>query len=122
MSVEPTGRRETPLRHDAVTIPCPLCATPFVAVGKRRYCSPACVAAAYRLRKRAAAPPIVIPQARPRKPVTVYECDACGTRSVGEQRCGDCGTFMRRIGLGGPCPHCDEPVAITDLLSEEVSP
>jgi len=38
-----------------------------------------------------------------------------------EQRCG-LRAFMRRVGLGGPCPHCDEPVAITDLLSEEVSP
>ena len=27
---------------------------------------------------------------------------------------------MRRVGIGGHCPHCDEPVAITDLLDEEV--
>jgi len=30
-------------------------------------------------------------------------------------------TFMRRVGPGGNCPHCDEPVAITDLLGEEVT-
>jgi hypothetical protein len=29
---------------------------------------------------------------------------------------------MRRVGLGGHCPHCDEPVAIADLLDEEVVP
>ena len=37
---------------------------------------------------------------------------------LGEQRCPDCATFARRIGPGGPCPHCDEPVAITDLTQE----
>ncbi len=112
---------EIPLRHDAVTIPCPRCAQPFVPTGKRRYCSGACKAAAYRRRHHATLAPVVLPRARPRKPVTVYECDACGTRAVGEQRCDQCQTFMRRVGLGGHCPHCDEPVAITDLLGEEVT-
>ena len=23
---------------------------------------------------------------------------------------------MRAVGRGGPCPHCDEPVAVADLL------
>ena len=122
MNAEPTESPPSPSRHDAVTIPCPICATPFAPAGKRLYCSGACNAAAYRRRKRAAEPPVAIPKDRPRKPVTVYECDACGTRSVGEQRCAECGTFMRRVGLGGPCPHCDEPVALTDLLNEEASP
>ena len=36
----------------------------------------------------------------------------------GEQRCPDCGIFGRRIGTGGPCPHCAEPVALTDLIEE----
>ena len=27
---------------------------------------------------------------------------------------------MRKLGLGGPCPHCDEPVAVTELLDQEV--
>ena len=112
---------EIPLRHDAVTIPCPSCGQPFTPTGKRRYCTDACKAAAYRRRHHAAIAPVVLPRARPRKPVTVYECDTCGTRALGEQRCDDCGTFMRRVGLGGHCPHCDEPVAITDLLDEEVS-
>jgi len=69
-----------------------------------------------------AAVPIVVPPHRPRRPFTVYECEACGTRSVGDQRCEDCGSFMRRIGLGGRCPHCDEAVAVADLLDEEVVP
>ncbi len=113
---------EVPLRHDPVTIPCPICDAAFVPAGKRRYCSPACNAAAYRRRKHTATPTVVVARARPRKPITVYECDNCGTRTIGEQRCQNCGTFMRRIGLGGPCPHCDEPVAITDLLDQEANP
>jgi hypothetical protein len=27
---------------------------------------------------------------------------------------------MRKVGIGGSCPHCDEPVAVTELLGEEV--
>jgi hypothetical protein len=112
---------DTPLRHDPVTIPCPHCGQPFTPAGKRRYCTNACKAAAYRRRHQTAITPVTLPRARPRRPVTVYECDTCGTRTVGQQRCDQCGTFMRRIGLGGHCPHCDEPIAITDLLKEEVS-
>ena len=122
MSAEPTNEDDAPLRHDAVTIPCPICETPFTPAGKRLYCSGACNAAAYRRRKHAATRPVTIPRAHPTTPITVYECDACGTRTVGQQRCQDCGTFMRRVGLGGACPHCDEPVAINDLLDEGVSP
>src|SRR5664280_637486 len=44
----------------------------------------------------------------------------CGERQLGEQRCETCRTFTRRIGVGGPCPHCDEPVAVTDLLAQAV--
>jgi DNA polymerase II large subunit len=39
---------------------------------------------------------------------------------VGQQRCADCSTFMRKIGLGGECPCCGEVVAVTDLLAQEV--
>lgn len=122
MSTEPTPPPRTPLRHDAVTIPCPVCRTPFVPAGKRLYCMPACNAAAYRRRKRGADQPVVVPRARSTKAITVYECDTCGARAVGEQRCEDCGTFMRRVGPGGLCPHCDEAVAVTDLLGEGGEP
>jgi hypothetical protein len=37
-------------------------------------------------------------------------------RYLGEQYCSDCRSFCRRIGPGGTCPHCDEPVAINDLI------
>jgi hypothetical protein len=28
---------------------------------------------------------------------------------------------MRKIGLGGECPCCGEPISITELLSQEVT-
>src|SRR5437899_787471 len=77
-----------------------------VAAGYRTYYTPA---------------PLAVPAARPRTDHTIYECPDCGQRLLGEQRCPDCATFARRIGPGGPCPHCGEPVAIADLLQEVVT-
>ncbi len=48
-------------------------------------------------------------------PGTIYECPECETRYLNERRCPDCGLFTRRVGNGGNCPHCDEPIAISDL-------
>ena len=106
-------RPAAPSRNDAVTIACPCCTRPFVPVGRRRFCSAACRQAAWRLRHPTALPPI--PDRSPR-PTTVYLCPICDARFLGEQRCPDCNTFARRLGPGGPCPHCDEPVAVSDLL------
>jgi len=36
------------------------------------------------------------------------------------RRAEQCGTFARRVGIGGPCPHCDQPVAVNDLLDQEL--
>ena len=52
---------------------------------------------------------------------TVYACPECDTRYHAQQRCPDCGVFCTRVGLGGPCPHCDEPVTIADLLDTPTS-
>src|SRR5438045_2326761 len=52
------------------------------------------------------------------KTAIVYQCPACEARMLGQQRCEECGVFGRRLGPGGPCPHCDEVVAIGDLLIE----
>jgi predicted nucleic acid-binding Zn ribbon protein len=110
-----------PSRHDAVTITCPVCQHPFTPGGRRRFCSDACRAAAYRRRRDNGHTPVSVPAARPRRPITVYECDHCGARALGQQRCDDCSTFMRRVGIGGSCTHCDEPIAITELLDQEVT-
>jgi hypothetical protein len=109
-----------PSCHDTVTMTCPICQRSFTPLGRQKYCSDARKAAAYRRRRDATRPALTVPRARPRRPITVYECDNCGQRALGEQRCPDCHTFMRKVGLGGECPHCAEAVAVTELLDQEV--
>lgn len=97
---------------------CPVCQGTFVASKNKMFCGKLCKDTAYRRRKQSVFRPV--PSARPRRAVTVYECDGCGERSLGSQRCEECRTFMRKLGLGGLCPHCDEPVTVIDLLNKEV--
>ncbi len=92
-------------------IACARCGTPFAPSGRRRYCSDACKQADWRARQ--AAPPA--PESS-RPAHTVYECPSCETRYLGVRRCGECNVFCRRVGPGGLCPHCDEPVAHQDLV------
>ena len=69
---------------------------------------------------RLAPPPGSTPR-RPTQPAkidTVYECPQCQARYLGSQRCEDCNTWCRRLGPGGPCPHCDDLVAVTDLVAD----
>jgi hypothetical protein len=103
----------TPLRNVAVTTPCPVCGRPFVPIGRQRVCSSACRQAAWR--RRQAAPLPSIPR-RTSQASTIYACPTCDARYLGEQRCAECGTFCRKLGPGAPCPHCDEPVLLADLL------
>jgi len=112
---------KSPACHDGVTMVCPVCQQRFRPIGRRRFCSDACRALAYRRRRDASRPSLVVPVARPRRPITVYECDDCGGRALGDQRCEQCGTFMRRVGIGGCCPSCDEPIAVAELVSQEVT-
>lgn len=94
---------------------CPICGVLF-ASRRARYCSGACRMKALRRRRYFAAQkpsnpaPVGQPEWQP-----VYECSGCGERLLGNHRCPDCNRFGRRLGLGGPCPHCDEPVLLTDL-------
>ena len=111
----------SPSRDDTATITCPVCQARFTPAGRQRYCSSACRKTAFRRRHQDPPPPSAVPAARPRRDHTIYQCPACEQRLLGEQRCPDCGTFGRRIGAGGPCPHCQEPVAIADLLDQEVA-
>ena len=97
---------------------CPVCWTPFTKVGRQRYCTQACRKTAW---KRRNATPVevtepVVPQGIRRRDITIYACPTCETRYHGEQWCHDCNQPCTRIGLGGSCPHCSEPVAISDLL------
>lgn len=52
----------------------------------------------------------------------IYECPDCEQRFVDDRRCPDCQLFCRRIGQGGNCPQCDEPVAINDLARDASDP
>jgi hypothetical protein len=47
--------------------------------------------------------------------MTVYICDDCDSRALGQQYCTDCHTFMRAAGIGAECPCCSEPIAIAEL-------
>ena len=103
-----------------VTMACPVCRSAFPSSGRRSFCSDACRAAAHRRRRTPARPVVVVPAGASRVPLTVYECDGCGSRVVGEQRCADCSRFMRRVGIGGACPHCDEAITVAELTGLEV--
>lgn len=46
----------------------------------------------------------------------IYECSDCGERST-DRRCPDCNLFTRRLGNGGNCPNCDEPVLVEELVN-----
>jgi hypothetical protein len=105
-----------PLRDGSVTAGCPVCGGAFPSGRARRWCSAACRQAAYRRRQQAAPPPVALPPARSRRAGTVYECPTCAARYLGTQRCPECQVFCRRVGPGGLCPHCDEPVAVADLV------
>lgn len=96
---------------------CPACGLTFLGDSRRIWCSDACRQRGFRLRRSAPdEAPIIFPRRLP-KSVIVYQCPDCDARYLGEQRCESCGTFCRRLGPGAPCPHCDEAVAVADLLA-----
>ncbi|MGH9155425.1 MAG: hypothetical protein ACRD1K_06210 [Acidimicrobiales bacterium] len=109
---------ELPLRYASVTPRCGFCGAVLVGGRARLFCDGVCRQAAYRRRHQPAPELVKLPVVRP-KESTVYECDGCGERFVGTQRCEGCNRFARRVGRGGHCPSCDEPVAIVELLGGE---
>ncbi len=104
--------------------PCPVCQATITSA-RARYCSDACKQRAYRLRQTdttlvdldALTADLRARQALSSR--TVYECPSCDARFLGQQRCPDCHTFCRRLGLGGLCPHCDDSLTVTALLDME---
>lgn len=73
---------ESPSCHDAVTTTCPICQHAFRPIGRQKFCSGACRAAAYRRRRDATRPAPTVPKAQPKRPITVYEC-VCHEREGG---------------------------------------
>jgi hypothetical protein len=108
----------SPSPDDTETITCPVCQHPFAPPGAGNTGGDQCRKTASRRRHQPPPGPVTVPAAQSRREHTVYQCPACQHRLPGEQRCPDCGIFARRIGPGAPCPHCDEPVAVTDLTQE----
>ena len=99
---------------------CQVCGTRLLRPRQRWYCSQACQMVAFRRRhgherNHSGLEPASL-KAVDRSRI-VYECGHCGARSLGEQRCTDCNVFARRLGPGGPCPHCDELVTLSELLT-----
>ena len=106
-----------PSRNDGVTILCPVCRRRrFIPSGRKKVCSPACRQTLFRRRHAAAGGPLVVPPHRSRREATIYQCPSCKARYLGNQRCSDCNVFCQRVGPGGLCPECAEPIAIADLL------
>jgi hypothetical protein len=124
------GFPQTALCDRTVTVPaapqprsapaCVMCGEP--ASGRSRYCSPACRQRAYRLRQQPDQQTLLeattasLKQQQALVEHTVYLCSRCERRLLGEWRCPDCGLMCKKLGLGGPCPHCDELVVLVDLL------
>jgi hypothetical protein len=109
-----------PLRDDPATMTCPVCRRRFHHNGRQTYCTSACRKTAFRRRHQQPPVALTIPAARPRRDITVYECPTCEQRLLGDQRCPDCAVFARRVGIGGPCPHCEQPIAVNDLLDQDL--
>ena len=104
-----------PLRNERETTRCAVCGAQFERVGRQRFCDAACRQRAWRRRHATASEP-ALPTGASRL-ATVYVCTECDTRYLGVQYCSDCRLFCKRVGPGGSCPHCDEPVAIADLIA-----
>jgi len=118
---QPSG----PWRNDnETTTRCVVCQAPFTPIRRRRYCTPACRQAAWRARHTppASEPDIVIPRDISRRVITVYYCSDCDTRTLGEQWCHDCHRPRTRLDAGGLCPHCDEPITISDITDQHRRP
>ena len=118
---------EEPSREPSRTVissrTCLICGV-ALSPSQQRYCTRACQQRAYRLSHRQPSRLDVallrteLKRRRQLAEHTVYECQSCEMHSVGEQRCGQCNTFGRALGLGGHCPDCDSVLLLSDLLEQ----
>jgi hypothetical protein len=111
----------SPRRNDnETTSACPVCASPFTPIRRQRYCTPACRQAAWRARHPdpATTPVTAVAARTPRRDITVYQCPECDVRQLGQQWCHDCHRPCARVDIGGLCPHCDQPITISDILGQ----
>ena len=102
----------TSVANDNATTICGQCGQRFTPLGRQTWCSDTCRQTAWRRRRQAPRPVL------PAKTDTIYQCPQCETRYLGEQRCPDCNTWCHKLGPGAPCPHCQELVAVSDLIDD----
>lgn len=99
--------------------PAPDCGR-LLTSARSHYCSGRCRMRAFRERRFLDSQPTALTAPAPtaRRPVDhcVYECTNCGERFLGERRCPQCNLFNRNLGLGEPCPDCDRPIVLAELL------
>jgi len=99
---------------------CVVCGQP--AIGRSRYCGGACRQRASRLGRQPDQQALLTAlsqQLGERQQLlrhTVYQCSSCDQRFLGERRCPECNLMLKKLGVGGPCPGCDELVLISELL------
>ena len=100
---------------------CAICGKPLHGRADQRYCSHPCRQAAHRRRTSPPIQPPPLPDARRGvREHTIYECGDCGQRLAGQQWCPDCQRPCKRIGPGGTCPSCGDPITITELIEAPI--
>ena len=126
-SAPASSQPRVPLRDDSGTTAtswpsprsCPVCRVSFAPVGRQQYCGSVCRKTAYRRRVSAQLPSALeVPSGVSRRARTIYQCTSCEGLQLGVQRCTDCLTFGRSLGLGGYCPHCQETFTHEELNSD----
>ncbi|MHB1502234.1 MAG: hypothetical protein ACYCYK_14065 [Candidatus Dormibacteria bacterium] len=108
---------DNPVRDGYATLRCQLCGKPLSGRGGKRWCSTVCRQRAWRLAKAAPVAPKVVA-----KSDTVYECDECEARYLGEQRCPDCNIWCLICGRSAVAyaEHLDHALQITRMIARYV--
>ena len=57
----------------------------------------------------------------PAGPSPSMSAPAAATGRSATSTAADCSTWMSRVGIGGCCPHCDEPVAVAELVDPAIN-
>ncbi len=119
-------KSQTPLHNAYVTPPppqtpppaafCLACSASLPPGRARQYCNTACRQAGWRRRHQNTTPITALPEPKSRRTTTIYQCPICENRYLGDQRCQECNRFCTRLGPGGMCPCCDEPITVQELL------
>lgn len=104
-------------RYDPAAQPrvCQTCGREYQGHRPSSYCSATCRQRAFRARR---SQPVPVASLRRHIVLDVlYECSECGERYLNGRRCENCNRFCARVGAVLPCPHCEEPILLADMLT-----